>query len=235
MRAVALPEVPKPTWAVVLDMPMSTAIEQRIQQETGIRLGEVTAHPGARRAAGDRPPDRRPARRRRRRPGAVAAAGALGGVPRSRRLGHRRARKRVGRHPDQHVGDLRPHLGGVADRPRPDELRPVAAARAGAGRRAVPDHPVRRAGDRLRAGAADHRRRARPVHRHAARARRQLRPPDSRARARSARRARRVVQPDDRRSDDAARRDGGEGPPRAGNVRGARNPAEAAADRPAAA
>ncbi len=43
MRAVALPEVATPTWAVVLDMPMSAAVEQRIQQETGIRLGEITA------------------------------------------------------------------------------------------------------------------------------------------------------------------------------------------------
>ncbi len=43
MRAVALPEVPNPTWAVVLDMPLSTTIESRIQQETGIRVGEVTA------------------------------------------------------------------------------------------------------------------------------------------------------------------------------------------------
>lgn len=43
MRAVALPEVPNPTWAVVLDMPLSTTIEQRIQQETGIRMGEITA------------------------------------------------------------------------------------------------------------------------------------------------------------------------------------------------
>ncbi len=43
MRAVALPEVPNPGWAVVLDMPLSTTIEQRIQQETGIRVGEVTA------------------------------------------------------------------------------------------------------------------------------------------------------------------------------------------------
>ena len=55
MRAVALPEVPTPTWAVVLDMPMSTTIESRIQQETGIRLGEVTAVPGGERAAGDGP------------------------------------------------------------------------------------------------------------------------------------------------------------------------------------
>lgn len=43
MRAVAVPEVPNPTWAVVLDMPLSTTIEQRIQQETGIRVGEVSA------------------------------------------------------------------------------------------------------------------------------------------------------------------------------------------------
>jgi len=43
MRAVALPEVPNPTWAVILDMPMSTVIEARIQQETGIRMDEVTA------------------------------------------------------------------------------------------------------------------------------------------------------------------------------------------------
>ena len=43
MRAVALPEVATPTWAVVLDMPMSTAVEQRIREETGIRLGEISA------------------------------------------------------------------------------------------------------------------------------------------------------------------------------------------------
>ena len=43
MRAVALPEVPNPSWAVILDMPLSSAIEQRVQQETGIRIGEITA------------------------------------------------------------------------------------------------------------------------------------------------------------------------------------------------
>ncbi len=47
MRAVAFPEVPKPAWAVVLDMPLSTTIEQRIQQETGIRMGEVSAWLGS--------------------------------------------------------------------------------------------------------------------------------------------------------------------------------------------
>jgi sigma-B regulation protein RsbU (phosphoserine phosphatase) len=43
MRAVALPEVANPAWAVILDMPMSTIIEQRIQEETGIHLDEVSA------------------------------------------------------------------------------------------------------------------------------------------------------------------------------------------------
>ena len=43
MRAVAVPEVTNPAWAVVLDMPLSTVIEQRILEETGIRLGEITA------------------------------------------------------------------------------------------------------------------------------------------------------------------------------------------------
>jgi len=43
LRAVAFPEVPNPTWAVILDMPLSTTMEQRIQQETGIRMGEISA------------------------------------------------------------------------------------------------------------------------------------------------------------------------------------------------
>ncbi|MGZ8255820.1 MAG: hypothetical protein ACXWVT_13285, partial [Burkholderiaceae bacterium] len=63
MRAVALPEVPNPTWAVVLDMPLSTAIEQRIQQETGIRMAEISAidsgdvPPPAGKAIEERPAD----------------------------------------------------------------------------------------------------------------------------------------------------------------------------------
>jgi len=43
MRAVAVPEVPNPAWAVVLDMPLSKSIEERVRQETGIRIGEITA------------------------------------------------------------------------------------------------------------------------------------------------------------------------------------------------
>jgi sigma-B regulation protein RsbU (phosphoserine phosphatase) len=45
MRAVALPDLPNPTWAVILDLPLSHAVAQRINDETGIRLGEVTALP----------------------------------------------------------------------------------------------------------------------------------------------------------------------------------------------
>src|SRR5687768_3363291 len=46
MRAVALPETAAPTWAVILDMPMTMAIEQRIREETGIRIGEISANLG---------------------------------------------------------------------------------------------------------------------------------------------------------------------------------------------
>src|SRR5688572_13160416 len=46
MRAVALPETTAPTWAVILDMPMSSTIEDRIHQETGIRIGEISAYVG---------------------------------------------------------------------------------------------------------------------------------------------------------------------------------------------
>ena len=61
MRAVALPEVAVPTWAVVLDMPLSTALEERIRQDTGIRLGAISGflavgeQPVAGRAIEDRP------------------------------------------------------------------------------------------------------------------------------------------------------------------------------------
>ena len=63
MRAVAVPEVANPAWAVVLDMPLSTVIEQRILEETGIRMGEITAllgegrKPALGRAFETRPPD----------------------------------------------------------------------------------------------------------------------------------------------------------------------------------
>ena len=63
MRAVAWPEVTNPTWAVVLDLPLSMVIEQRILEETGIRMGEVTAlladgrRPGVGRSFENRPPD----------------------------------------------------------------------------------------------------------------------------------------------------------------------------------
>jgi sigma-B regulation protein RsbU (phosphoserine phosphatase) len=43
LRAVALPDDPSPTWAVILDMPVTSILTERIREETGIRLGEVSA------------------------------------------------------------------------------------------------------------------------------------------------------------------------------------------------
>jgi serine phosphatase RsbU (regulator of sigma subunit) len=61
MRAVALPEVATPTWAVVLDMPLSMTIERRILDETGIRMGEIAANLGdSRRPSLGRPFEERP-------------------------------------------------------------------------------------------------------------------------------------------------------------------------------
>jgi phosphoserine phosphatase RsbU/P len=45
MRAVALPTARRPQWAMVVDMPFTAAIEQRLREETGIELGAVTASP----------------------------------------------------------------------------------------------------------------------------------------------------------------------------------------------
>jgi phosphoserine phosphatase RsbU/P len=48
LRAVAVPQVPTPSWAAVVDLPFTTAIEQRLREETGIELGEIAAvFPGA--------------------------------------------------------------------------------------------------------------------------------------------------------------------------------------------
>lgn len=43
MRAVALPPTKSPQWAVVVDLPFTNAIEERLREETGIRLGDTTA------------------------------------------------------------------------------------------------------------------------------------------------------------------------------------------------
>lgn len=40
-RAVALPATRTPTWAVVLDLPISAVVERRLQDETGIQLGAI--------------------------------------------------------------------------------------------------------------------------------------------------------------------------------------------------
>lgn len=43
VRAVALPDVQNPQFAVIVDVPFSNAIEERLHEETGIRIGDITA------------------------------------------------------------------------------------------------------------------------------------------------------------------------------------------------
>ena len=42
IRAVALPDVRQPQWAAIVDVPFSVAIQDRLREETGIRVGEVS-------------------------------------------------------------------------------------------------------------------------------------------------------------------------------------------------
>jgi sigma-B regulation protein RsbU (phosphoserine phosphatase) len=46
-RAVALPRTDSPTWAAVVDLPFTVAIENRLRDETGIRIADVTVLPFA--------------------------------------------------------------------------------------------------------------------------------------------------------------------------------------------
>jgi sigma-B regulation protein RsbU (phosphoserine phosphatase) len=41
IRAVELPDVRQPRWAVIVDLPISAAIEERLREETGIRMGNI--------------------------------------------------------------------------------------------------------------------------------------------------------------------------------------------------
>jgi sigma-B regulation protein RsbU (phosphoserine phosphatase) len=45
LRAVALPAGANPEWAAIVDLPFTNAIEARLRDETGIRLGAVSAVP----------------------------------------------------------------------------------------------------------------------------------------------------------------------------------------------
>jgi sigma-B regulation protein RsbU (phosphoserine phosphatase) len=45
VRGVAMPQTATPQYAVVVDLPFSLAIEERLRDETGIRLGTVSAQP----------------------------------------------------------------------------------------------------------------------------------------------------------------------------------------------
>ena len=47
MRAVTIPAGTSPRWAVIVDVPFTAAIEERLREETGIRLGAATALPFA--------------------------------------------------------------------------------------------------------------------------------------------------------------------------------------------
>lgn len=52
MRAIAFPDVREPSWALVLDLPMTAVVERRIREETGIVLGETSVMPGGDAATG---------------------------------------------------------------------------------------------------------------------------------------------------------------------------------------
>jgi len=43
IRAVALPEVPNPRYAVVVDVPFTSAVEHQLRDDTGIEIGEIAA------------------------------------------------------------------------------------------------------------------------------------------------------------------------------------------------
>ena len=118
MRAVALPEVPNPAWAVILDMPLSTidraahpAGNRHPHGRDHARLSRAACTPIAGRA------DRGASRRRRRRPAAVVASRRAGSCSSITSTGP------TGEPESASVGilintlrDLRSHFGGVAGR-----------------------------------------------------------------------------------------------------------------------
>ena len=199
------------------------------RDETGIRLGRDRPGADRRRAAGAgaRQPRRGPRPTAAGgRPGRSAAAplGRPGGAP---RLGDRRVRHgqraAVARAWSRCTGGSPPRsaLGGAMSNVLLVLLAAVAALFLLIQGVAL----AHRAG----AGPADHRCRARPLHRHPASAQPRLHPRDPGAGPRPARRAGRLVQRHDRRGDPAAVRRGAEGTPRAGVRHRPRDPDEAAA------
>ena len=226
-RAVAVPPVRSPTWAVVLDLPISAGVEERMAIETGIRLGAIDRVPIA-----DSPALAPGSRTDVRTDSATSAGltdqllrrwvvllehldwatGASGTVSVQLSLGLVEMYRRL---------TAETALGGAIEQ--------RAAGDAGGGGGAVPADPGRGAAHRPGAGPADHRRGARPVHRHAAPAQPRLHPCDPGASPRSARRTGRLVQRHDRRGDPAAHRRRPEGAPRAGVRHRPRDPDEAAA------
>ena len=45
MRSVALPDTRTPRWAAIVDLPLTTTIEERLRSETGVRVGAVSPPP----------------------------------------------------------------------------------------------------------------------------------------------------------------------------------------------
>ena len=230
MRAVALPQTESPQWAAIVDLPFTNAIEARLRDETGIRLGDVSAlaysdsrvadaarTPLEARVAGQRPHDGRVRR------GWVAfldvrhwQTGATNQATVAIRLNIREIYDRIIALSSSReifrllllvlafIGVLFLIIQFVA------LVIGIVLARQITG--AV--HDLFTGTEHLR--------------------NRNFTAPDSGARARSARRARRVVQRDDRRSHQAPEGERREGADGAGDARGARDPAEAAAVGPAA-
>ena len=163
MRAVAIPAVHAPRWAVIVDIPFTLAVEERLRDETGVRLGQVAQPNDFLRPV---PPGR-----------PLEPRSPLDETADTMGLGQQWVSLL-----DVHEWEtgataaatvaMRLNMAEVYTRistvSTVTEHRQPAAGRAGVHRCALPHHSVRRAHHRIRARAADHGRRARPVYRHRA-------------------------------------------------------------------
>ena len=232
MRAVALPELPNPTWAVVLDLPLSSVVEERIMDETSIRMGDISDELFETRVTSRcRPADR------------AAELRSTGRWPE-----HSFTRQSWVVFLDTRLASGDVSVATVAIRINIWDIynRISVVSQTGLGNRnfsqlllvvlavvgtlfLIIQFVAIVIGFVLAkqiTGAVHDLFTEPSICAPASLA------PDSGARPRSVRRACRIVQRDDRRGDDAARRDGGQGPARAGDVRRARDSAEAAAAAP---
>ena len=178
VRAVALPEGPAPTFAVVLDLPINELVAVRLQEETGIELrgvGLLSGNEQARPILGRRSLEASDA-------GVflghdVARPAQLGRLARLHRLanGPHRGRHAVIRHADRR--NLRPAF--AVEHAEWADLRSAAHGVHRGGGPPVSGDPVRGAGHGTRARPIDHRVGARAVRRHGACPAGRLHPSDS--------------------------------------------------------